>query len=125
MNYICITPCQYRGRLWTAGELLTLDGPAVPCPSCTGGGDGAQAAACAGCTGTGRSDPPRHFRPVSGSAPEPAPRPVDSAEEDDDDKAAVKLLREEIRRMGGDYDRRWGAARLRQARLKLRKEKGE
>ena len=118
MIYIAKRDCYYGNALFKTGEKIDYTREVVPCPACGGKIIEGTKKLCLKCRGTGRIDPPHHFRLASESV---------EVSKQNDEKADVKeieQLRQEIKDMDGSYDNRWGITRLRQTKITLRKEKG-
>ena len=122
MIYIAKRDCYYGNALFKTGDKIDYTREVVPCPACDKTSHPQEFETirklCLKCRGTGRSDPPHHFRLAS------EPAEVSKQNDEKADVTEIEQLRQDIKDMGGSYDNRWGIMRLRQTIITLKKEKG-
>jgi hypothetical protein len=94
-----------------------IQGRIVTCSTCNGTAK-VEGQACYYCKGTKRFYPPHHYVEVDSDGD------LVIEEEDDENEEIINGLREQIKELNGDYDGRWGATRLEQELVILKKTKG-
>lgn len=99
MKYLCIRKCFFQIRLWEEGDILNWNE---------------------------KTKPPRHFQPMEEKPVVVEVEIEESQIKTDEDiaKTEIESLRTELDAIGKPYDRRWAVARLEEALIIGKKERG-
>jgi DnaJ-class molecular chaperone len=114
MQYTTKNKCQYNGKIWKQGDALEFTGEVVPCQFCEGLGK-IKGNKCQKCDGTGRSNPPHHFMPVTPENLEAKKAEIEA------EMSEIDAIRAEMDAMGKAYDKRWKLQRMKDALIAARK----